>query len=82
MSLVPVMKSDWTVEKKKSSVVREICKVECSSMLIINFNICMTVHLLSMVKKRANWIQQWWSINKFKLASHVSGNSFAHHQEH
>jgi len=38
--------------------------------------------LISMVKKRANWMQQWWFIDKFELARHVSGNSFAHHQEH
>jgi len=27
-------------------------------------------------------MQQQRFVNKFKLAGHVSGNSFAHHQEH
>jgi len=27
-------------------------------------------------------MQQWWFIDKFKLARHVSGSSFAYHQEH
>jgi len=27
-------------------------------------------------------MQQWWFTDKFKLARHVSSNSFAHHQEH
>jgi len=27
-------------------------------------------------------MQQWWLIDKFKLARPVSGNSFAHHQQH
>jgi hypothetical protein len=38
--------------------------------------------LTAMVKKKANWMKQKWFIDKSKLARHVSGDNFAHLQEH
>jgi hypothetical protein len=47
------------------------------------FNMCLTVHhLVTMVKKKSNEMQQDRYIDKSKLARHVSGNNFADLQEH
>jgi len=37
--------------------------------------------LVTMVKKKANWMQQKWFIHKSNLARHDSGNNSAHLQE-